>query len=75
MNHSFLESKAGRFFWSLTAFPKTMLAVGLLVILTAAAFLPQMTKDTSSDAFIPADHPALVYRDQVKEIFGLADPI
>ena len=75
MNHSFLESKAGRFFWSLTAFPKTMLAVGLLVILTAAAFLPQMTKDTSSDAFIPADHPALVYRDQVKEIFGLADPV
>jgi len=75
MKHTLLESKAGRFFWSVTAYPKTILTLALLVVLAAAAYLPQITKDTSSDAFIPVDHPALVYRDQVKEIFGLADPV
>jgi predicted RND superfamily exporter protein len=43
-------------------------------MLSAAAFIPGLTKDTSSDAFIAKDNPARVYRDQVKKVFGLSDP-
>jgi len=39
------------------------------------SFIPQLEKDTRSDAFMPPDHPALVYRNQLKEIFGLKDPM
>jgi predicted RND superfamily exporter protein len=52
-----------------------ILVAGILAIGATASFLPQMTRDTSADAFIPADNPARVYREQVKETFGLADPI
>lgn len=41
----------------------------------AAYFIPTITRDTRAEAFISADHPALVYRDKVKEVFGLADPV
>ena len=43
-------------------------------MLGAAAFIPSLTKDTSSDSFIAKDNPARVYRDQVKKVFGLSDP-
>ena len=69
------DSRARRLFWVTTACPKTILTIGLVVIVAAAAFLPQLTKDTRSEAFMPADHPAVVYRDKVKEIFGLRDPM
>jgi len=46
--------------------------VGLLAL---GSFLPSLTKDTTSDAFIPVDNPARVYREEVKERFGLSDPI
>ncbi len=36
--------------------------------------LPQLTFDTGSEAFIPPDHPAKLYRDRVREVFGLDDP-
>ncbi|MEN8133766.1 MAG: MMPL family transporter, partial [Pseudomonadota bacterium] len=48
---------------------------GLVLIISCAAFIPSLVKDTRSDAFLPDDEPALVYRDQVKEIFGLTDPM
>jgi len=52
-----------------------ILVAGLLAIVVAASFLPRLTRDTSADAFIPADNVARLYREQVKETFGLADPI
>ena len=75
MKMNILETRTGRFFWKVTAFPKAILAFTLLAIVVTAAFLPRLTKDTRSDAFMPPDHPALVYRDKVKEIFGLQDPM
>ena len=75
MDANILETRAGRFFWKVTAWPKTILVLALLLVVGTAAFLPRLTKDTRSDAFIPADDPSLVYRDKVKEIFGLADPM
>jgi predicted RND superfamily exporter protein len=40
-----------------------------------ASFLPSIVRDTSVDAFISVDNPARVYREYVKDVFGLADPI
>ncbi len=70
-----LTTKAYRFFWKVTAYPKTILIISLLSILGTAVFLPKITKDTSSESFMPDDHPAVVYREKVKDIFGLADPV
>lgn len=66
---------AYRFFWWVTARPKTWALVGLLLIVVPGAFLTRLTKDTRSEAFIPPDHPSLLYREQVEEMFGLADPM
>ncbi len=69
------DSRAWRFFWMTTACPQTVLVIGVVLIIAAAAFLPRLTKDTRAEAFMPADHPAVVYRDKVKEVFGLRDPM
>jgi predicted RND superfamily exporter protein len=37
--------------------------------------LPKLYKDTRADAFLAEDNPALMYRNKVKEQFGLSDPI
>ncbi len=66
---------ARRFFLLVTAWPKSIFGLGLLFIIGSAIFVPQLQKDTRSDAFLPDDEPALVYRDQIKEIFGLTDPM
>ena len=63
------------FFRKVLEFRIIVLVVGALGIGITGSFLPSLTRDTSADAFIAADNPALVYRDQVREIFGLADPI
>jgi hydrophobe/amphiphile efflux-3 (HAE3) family protein len=69
------RTRAERIFWTLTARPWTVVALTLLFIGLGAAFLPRLERDTSADAFIADDHPAVVYRDSVEEIFGLEDPI
>ena len=69
------ETAAGKFFLWVTNYPKILLSIGILFIFLMASFLPKLSKDTSADAFMPEDHPAIVYRDKVKEIFGLKDPV
>lgn len=66
---------AENFFEWVTRWPKTIFLVSLLVIIGCASFIPDLQKDTRSDAFMPPDHPALVYREKVKETFGLNDPM
>jgi len=63
------------FFERLTQWPKTIILIGLLLIIATGSFIPTLQKDTRSDAFMPPDHPALIYRDKVQEIFGLKDPM
>jgi len=63
------------FFRKIIKFRVVVLLVGALGIGITGSFLPSLTRDTSADAFIPADNPARVYREHVKDIFGLADPI
>lgn len=76
MSHDALkQTLAWWVFWRITAFPKTFIALGLALIIVCASYIPTLVKDTRSDAFLPDDEPALVYRDKVKDIFGLTDPM
>jgi len=67
--------KAEKFFTLVTQWPRTIMIITLLIIITSAAFIPTIVKDTRSDAFMPPDHPALVYQKKSEEIFGLKDPM
>jgi uncharacterized protein len=55
--------------------PWWVICLCLLICGLAAWQLPDLEKDLRSDAFLAADNPALVYRDIVKEKFGLSDPL
>ncbi|NQZ54176.1 MAG: MMPL family transporter [Piscirickettsiaceae bacterium] len=74
-NQSTTQVMASWFFHAVTEKPKVIIALGFILIITFASFIPTLHKDTRSDAFIPEEHPALVFRDKTKEIFGLADPM
>ena len=67
--------KSEQFFTLVTQWPKTIMLIAFLLIISCAAFIPTMVKDTRSDAFMPPDHPALVYQKKSEEIFGLKDPM
>jgi predicted RND superfamily exporter protein len=76
MNSSELhQTRAWYFFRCVTFWPKTIIALGLMLIIGFASFIPTLEKDTRADAFIPPDHPALLFRDKVEDIFGLQDPM
>ena len=66
---------AETFFEFVTAWPKTVLVLSLLAIAGLASFMPGLQKDTSSDAFLANDDPVVVYREHVRDVFGLEDPI
>ncbi|WP_425063850.1 efflux RND transporter permease subunit [Pyruvatibacter mobilis] len=68
-------SRAERFFEGALRYWWLVLLAGVALIAATAMSLPTLTKDTSADAFIDADEPALVYKERVEEIFGLTDPI
>lgn len=63
------------FFHQLLKYRAVVLTLGLIGIGLCGSFLPSLQRDTSADAFIRADNPALLYRDEIKRMFGLADPI
>ena len=76
MNSSELnQTRAWYFFRGVTSWPKTIITFGLVLIIGFASFIPALEKDTRADAFIPPDHPALLFRDKVEDIFGLQDPM
>jgi len=62
------------FTW-VVAHPKRILILGLVLMLAIGRFLPTLEKDTRADAFLADDNPALVYKEKVREIFGLSDPM
>ncbi len=66
---------AYRFFSAVTARPKTIMALAFMIIIATATFIPTLTIDSRSEAFLPKDDPALLFRDQVEETFGLKDPM
>ena len=53
-----------------------LVIIAATLIIGATAFsLPTLTKDTSADAFIDPESPALIYKERVEKVFGLTDPI
>ncbi len=69
------QNKATQFFNWVTSRHKIILVLSALLFISIALFIPKMTKDTRYDAFLPKDDEVLVYRNQVKETFGLKDPM
>lgn len=67
--------QSNRVFSKLIRWRWPTLIVSLLLFAAMAANAPKLTRDTSSDAFIDPDDPALLNRERVEDIFGLADPI
>lgn len=66
---------AQRIFGFIVHHPKTLTILSLCLMAALLSFLPGLTKDTRGDAFIAPDNPALLYREKVKQQFGLADPL
>ena len=63
------------FFRRIVNHPKRVITMGLAFIIAMGSFIPDLTQDARSDAFLADDNPALVYREKVKELFGLSDPM
>ncbi|MEQ8517304.1 MAG: hypothetical protein RIC38_17030, partial [Chromatocurvus sp.] len=69
------ETVSARFFAGLLIRPAWSLLPLAGLLLLALAGLTELRKDTRSDAFLAPDNPALVYRDLIRERFGLSDPL
>ncbi|NQY94163.1 MAG: hypothetical protein HRT43_08375, partial [Campylobacteraceae bacterium] len=63
------------FFTWVTHNPKKIMSVGILLILFFAYGATKIIKDTSADAFISKDHPAVINKNKLVELFGLEDPL
>ncbi len=74
MNKAETAQTAPFFRW-IVEHPKRIIALGLVLILALGSIIPQLTRDTRSDAFLADDNPALIYREKVKRLFGLSDPM
>ncbi len=55
--------------------PLFAIFIGLAVVIVLASGIHKLHKDTRSDAFLAPDNPALVYKEKIKETFGLSDPM
>lgn len=75
MNTQSNTSPLSSFFEFIVDHPKQIVAISLVTIALSLSFLPQLVRDTRADAFLAPENPALVYRDKVKEQFGLSDPL
>ena len=69
------NTPTNNFFHWLVNNPKRVIFSGLIFMLVMGSFIPNLTKDTRADAFLADDNPALVYREKVKLLFGLSDPM
>jgi predicted RND superfamily exporter protein/outer membrane lipoprotein-sorting protein len=69
------RGSAKHFFEFLVRMPAVIVAIAIVIFLAGAFGLTKLEKDVRSDAFLASDNPALVYRDVIKEVFGLSDPM
>lgn len=75
MSRSWFECRVDRLLDIVLSSPRFTLTAFAVLLCLGGAGLMKLTIDTSPDAFIAEDNPALVYRDLVKETFGLDDPL
>ncbi len=64
-----------RFVQQLTTYPRVLAALGLLALVTLGAIGSHLQPGGPAKSFRPVKHPALVYREQVKEAFDVEHPI
>ncbi|MFT5593334.1 MAG: putative RND superfamily exporter protein [Oceanicoccus sp.] len=69
------EQISWRFFSRLLNKPILLVVLPVIFFITAASFIPKIIKDTRGDAFLSPENPALLYRERVREQFGLNDPV
>ena len=67
--------RAERWVFAAMGHPGRVLALALLCVAVAGLGLRDVRKDPSVDAFVPADHPAALARDEARELFGVEDPV
>lgn len=65
----------GRYFLLITQHPRFTLGVVLAVMAATGFGLTKLRFDSRPDAFLPPEHPALVSKKRVEEVFGLEDPM
>ena len=68
-------SRVERFLTQIVRWRLAVIALGFLAVVLAGIAATFLRKDTSGDAFLDPNSPALRYRAQVEETFGLKDPI
>lgn len=69
------DTRAGRFFGWVADHPRRIIAIALVCVIVPGLFLPRLRIDSSPEAFLSADDPAVVYREAVRDVFGLSDPV
>ncbi len=69
------STRPGALYWWVTGKSTLVLCVGVGLLIVSLACLPRLAKDTSAEAFIASDHPAVIYRQEVADTFGLSDPV
>lgn len=68
-------TKAHKFFNWVTSYSKPILILSFLIFVASVISLPKLTKDTRYEAFLPPQDSVLIQRNQLKETFGLKDPM
>ena len=63
------------FFRQIVHYPRVIIILSISMIFLMGSFVFSIQKDTRADAFLSDENPALIYRDKVKQLFGLSDPM
>jgi predicted RND superfamily exporter protein len=69
------DQRSWRFFSKFLNSPLILIILPLILFIAAASFIPTIVKDTRGDAFLSPENPALLYRERVRDQFGLNDPV
>jgi predicted RND superfamily exporter protein len=75
LNSSRTEPWVRRYFSFIVAHPRPVLVIGAILALAVGSGVFKLTRNTSPDAFIPSNHPALAIKHKVDAAFGLAELI
>ena len=65
----------GRYFLLITSHPRATLAIVLTIMAATGYGLTKLRFDSRPDAFLPPEHPALLSKQRVEDVFGLEDPM
>ena len=58
-----------------TAYPKLTLLCWGLILIVFASQIPKIERESGADAYIPPQHPAVKYWQEVNQQFDLYEPV